>query len=565
MDEQPIDPKVPSQILGVLRKGLSDDPIGQKLLARFRRSAGKNAKDLTDHVNQRLSTDKAFMERLAQDPRLPPEMRANIYGGRVDRLIQIAEAGTVNIFFGMPVWIGLSAVITAVLAVSGLVLTLIPKPLPPMGKGFNVAVAEFVMVDPSGKVSSSEISRQFSESLFNTIENETRSLPAALAIEFRGPKAIGRVADDDAAKAAAARHHTTILIYGSVQRDAQGYYQIEPRFNVTDTTFTYGGEVTGPDYLGQPITGLTLGPDEQFEFNTTLNARSQALQGIVRGLAYFSIRKYESAADEFRDAVNTPHWEPHEGQEVAYLLLGAAKLRVWDLIQNPEPLPEAAEAFNKAYELDHDYVRSYLGLGAVALAQSQILSESRTGIGGVDKDKLMESIHWYSACLNQTEPRQAYIPTKAAYGLGQAYLLGYEFHVIDGSKELAQKYYRQVIEEYQSEQVLDLAWPAAHAHAGLGRLASRESDWATMSDEYRLAIDVLKKMQSAGDPRPSDPLNLWIARFWSNAGFAELQRNDLERAQDYYSRAIEIGSETVSKEEMDKWQENLDLIKKRKS
>jgi TPR repeat protein len=305
---------------------------------------------------------------------------------------------------------------------------------------------------------------------------------------------------------------------------------------------------------------LTLGPKGQFDFNIKLNARSQALQAIVRGLAYFSIHDYDAAADEFRDAVNIPHWEPDEGQEVAYLLLGTAKLRAWDLIQNPEPLLEAAETFNKVYELDRDYVRGYLGLGAVAFAQAQTPNVLNTGIGSVDRDKLIESIKWYSDALDQTQLPQAYIPAKAAFGLGQAYLLGYEFHVIEESKELALQRFQQVIEEYQSKKVSDLAWFAAHAHAGLGRLAGLDGDWPAMSDEYRLAIAILKDMQS-GDPPPSHPLNLWIARFWSYAGFAEVKRNDLKRAQDYYSYAIEVGTETAGKEELVKWQEALDGIK----
>jgi hypothetical protein len=558
LDDQPIDPKLPYLILRVLGKGLSDDPVGQKLLARFRRSARKNAKALTDHLNQRLSTDQAFRERLAQEPGLSPDMRATIYGGRVDRLIQIAEAGTVNIFLGMPIWMGLSAVIIAVIAVGALVLTLIPKPLPPMGNGFNVAVAEFAMLAPNGHTTSSDISRQFSDGLFTTIENETKLLPTALRVELRGPKDVGIVTNDDMARTTAERLNATILIYGRVESDTQGFYRVEPRFYVRDTTFSYGSEVTGPTYLGQPITKLTLNPDGQFNFNTRLNARTQALLNIVQGLAYFSIHRYDIAETKFQDAVNTPNWEAREGQEVAYLLLGTVFLRSWDLIQNPEPLPKAADAFNKAYELNQNYFRSYLGLGAVAVAEARVPNDSRTGIGEVDKDKLIEGINWYAACLNQTQPPQAYIPTKAAFGLGQAYLLSYEFHVIEGSRELALKHFQEVIEKYQTEQIPDLAWFAAHAHAGLGRLAGLDSDWKTMSDEYREAIRILEGMQ------PNLP-KLWIARYWSYVAFAEEKQNHQNMAHDAYERAIEVGSGIVGEEELGAWQDALEQIQKEKS
>jgi tetratricopeptide (TPR) repeat protein len=564
LSKKSIDPKITARLLQVLGQELSDDSAGQDILARFKKAPKTNLQELTDYLKHRLE-DTEFKEKLSAAQELPDELRTSISGGHVERLIQIASANTVNINPGIPLPIGLAAVIVGVIAVTILLISNLPKRTPPMSEnGFNVAVAGFAMIDAKGEASSSEISRQFSDGLFATIENETKQLPPALQIELRGPKDVGIVANDDQASEIADHLKATILIYGRIEKDDQGFYQVEPRFFVKDQrTFSYGSEVTGPEYLGRPITGLTVGPNQQFDFNIKLNARSQALQSIFRGLAYFSIPNYEGAAVEFKDAVNTPHWDPDEGQEVAYLLLGTAKLRAWDLIQNPEPLDEAAEAFNKAYELDPDYVRNYLGLGAVVFAQAQTPNESKTGIGSVDRDKLVESINWYSGGLHQTQPLEAYIPAKAAFGLGQAYLLGFEFRVIEGSKELSLQYFRKVIEEYQTKQAPDLAWFAANAHAGLGRLAGHDEDWATMSDEYRLGAAMLRDMQTGGDPPLSDPLNLWIARFWSNAGFAEVKRNDLGRAQEYYTRAIEISSETVSKEERDQWQETLDLIKKR--
>jgi tetratricopeptide (TPR) repeat protein len=561
LNKRSVDPEIAALLLQVLGKELSDDPVGQDILTRFKKAPKTNVQELTDYLEHRLD-DTEFREKLSAAQELPDEMRTIISGGHIERLIQIASANTVNINPGIPLPVGLAAVVIGVISLTILLISILPPGTPPMSKnGFNVAVAEFAMIDSNGKETSSDISRQFSDGLFTTIENETNQLPAALQVELRGPKDVGIVGNDDSAREIAQDLEATILIYGRVERDDQGFYQVEPRFFVKDqTTFSYGSEVTGPEYLGQPVTGLTLGPDQEFEFNLKLNARSQALGDLFRGLAYFSIHDYKSAAVEFQDAVDIPHWERHEGQEVAYLLLGAAHLRGWDLIQNPGVLAAAADAFNQAYDINPGYVRNYLSLGAVAVAQAQIPNESRTGIGKVDKAKLVEGINWYSAGLDQTQPPQAYIPTKAAFGLGQAYLLGYEFHVIDGSKELSRKYFQQVIDEYQAEKVSDLAWFAAHAHAGLGRLAGLDSNWPTMSDEYRLAIAILKDMQS-GKPPLSDPLNLWIARFWSYAGFAEVKRNDWKQAQDYYSRAIAIGTETVSKKELVKWQNVLDGIK----
>jgi hypothetical protein len=550
-----IDPSIADLLLRVLHDELSDDPAGQNILEQFRKAPKTHSKKFENYLEHRLSADQEFRERLAGAEELPTEIRAIIYGGEVKRIMQIAHVGTLN--QGMPWQVGVTAVVFSVISIGALILSIIPKPLPPMGESFNVAVAEFAMLDSNGHISSSDVSRQFSAGLYTTINNETKLLPTALSVELRGPKDVGVVDGDETARTTAERLNATILIYGRVENDLQGSYQVEPRFFISDLTFSYGSEVTGPEYLGKPITELTLAPDQSFVFNTKLNARTQALQRIVLGLAYFSIRDYESAAKEFQDAVNTPYWNPNEGQEVAYLLLGAARLRPWDLIQNPTTLPKAEDAFKKAYELNQNYVRSYLGLAAVAVADAQLPDPSGTGIGGVNKAKLLEAIKWYSACLNQTEPRQAYIATKAAFGLGQAYLLGYEFRVIEDSKKLALEYFQHVIEKYQTERVPDLAWFAAHAHAGLARLKGLDRDWAAMENEYRLAIGIMEGMQ------PNLP-KLWIARYWSYVAFAEEKQVHIDMAEDAYREAIQIGSGVVSREELDAWRAALDQLTKGK-
>jgi tetratricopeptide (TPR) repeat protein len=241
--------------------------------------------------------------------------------------------------------------------------------------------------------------------------------------------------------------------------------------------------------------------------------------------------------------------------------LGAAQLRAWDLIQNPDVLSDASDTFNMVRRLNPDYPRSYLGLGDVAWAESQILNADGTGIGSINKDKLDEAIQWYKAGLVVEQPAQAYIPVKSAFGLGQAYLLGYEFHVIDNSREPAQQFFQQVIESHQAEKNTgDLVWFAAHAHAGLGRLAALDQDWNTMSEEYRKAVTIWDDSQRIFPN--TKPTNIWIARFWSNAAFAEEKLAHPDKAREYYELAIKIGKGVVGSEELANWQSALDRLKK---
>jgi hypothetical protein len=100
LNDESVDPKFAALLLEVLRKELSDDPAGQDILARFQKAPKENFQALADYLKLRLDDDKAFKERLAGAQKLPAEMRAIVYGGKVERLVQIAEAGTVIIEVG---------------------------------------------------------------------------------------------------------------------------------------------------------------------------------------------------------------------------------------------------------------------------------------------------------------------------------------------------------------------------------------------------------------------------------------------------------------------------------
>ncbi len=100
MNDPSVDPKVATLLLEVLRKEMSDDPAGQDILARYKKAPKEYSEALADHLRRRLGDEKAFRERLAGAKELPAELRTIIYGGHVERLVQIAEAGTVIIHTG---------------------------------------------------------------------------------------------------------------------------------------------------------------------------------------------------------------------------------------------------------------------------------------------------------------------------------------------------------------------------------------------------------------------------------------------------------------------------------
>lgn len=431
----------------------------------------------------------------------------------------------------------------------------VPKEIPPMGSGFNIAVAEFVVLDDTVPPATGA---EFSDWLFNAIEREMEQLPPALSVNTRGPGDTGIVKGEDPetrnrrACALADKHNATILIYGTVT-EVDNDLQIQLEFCVPHGSFDYGSEVAGPEQLGQPIpVDMQLSPEDRFNLNGVLNARTQALRHIVTGLANFYIRRFEEAADHFQDAADIEDW--HQGREVAFLLLGAARLRGYDQITNPEPLAEAEAAFRQAYKMNENYARSYLGLGAVARAQAAVLNETRTGIVAVDADKLREAGDWYTDSLEAAEqPALAYIPVKAAHGLGQVHLLGFEHNVPGWSGQEAERLFDEVIAAYEAEPVPELAWFAAHAHALSGRLAGHRRKWDTMSAENRRAIDMLENLPGT---RPYK----WIARYWSWVGMAEEQAGHMDEAREAYTQAIKVGTGHAGAQEVEKWRRDLERV-----
>ena len=185
----------------------------------------------------------------------------------------------------------------------------------------------------------------------------------------------------------------------------------------------YGDEIRGPDRLGSPVPYQpALGkPAEQLNVNTQLEARFRALQHVVLGLAHYWSAEHDKAATEFQDVIDDSDWDALDGKEVIHLLLGAVQLRQYDsaalLAQRTESLTDARTSFAKAYELNPDYARSYLGLGATALQQALLDPQEQTD--QVDA-KLSEAYGWYTRTLmSQGFPGAAHLDTKAAYGLGQ--------------------------------------------------------------------------------------------------------------------------------------------------
>jgi tetratricopeptide (TPR) repeat protein len=424
--------------------------------------------------------------------------------------------------------------------------------LPPMDGGFNVAVAEFTMLGEDGQATVTELSQDVSRLFFDALEIEVKGMRSASRPRIRGPQDVGPVLGDDpiarnlnAAKVAA-KHNASILVYGVVSDGNHGH-EVSLEFYVPDEAFGYGSEAAGPNRLGQPF---PFTPPLDSDENDKLGARVEGLRSIVSGLLEFSEGRYEQAWADFKWAADISAWLPEEGKEVAWLLMGAAKLRAYDFATAPEQLPLAWAAFDEARDLNPDYARSYLGLGAAVLEEAKIVEGAE--LVGVDESKLIDAEGLYLTSRSASDqPALAYVPAKAAHGLGQVHLLGFEKGLSGWSGQEAWDAFQQVIDNYETaDEPADLAWYAADAHAQMGLLAGHNGDWETMVDECRTAIRILSDL-------PGSSPQKWIARYWSWMAIAQRELGQMDDACHAYEQAIEIGTSTVSDAELQVWRDKL--------
>jgi hypothetical protein len=481
----------------------------------------------------------------------------------VFKVVAISSAG-VSLLLGLALILSLFGNLDQARQPSGLLAGFWPLPpatptiIPPMpDSGFNIAVAQFTTSD---ETVSAQDSRELSDWLFVAIEKTLNQLPPALRVTLRGPAEIGPIEGDTAdtrdsqAAQVAAGHKADLLIYGVIVRQADNFY-VQPAFYVDphQSGFNQGREIIGPNRLGQtvPFTLPLNTPDTLAATNEKLLVRTQVLQHLVNGLAYLYYDYNEEAGLEFRQAAEVPGWQAGEGQEVVYLLQGAARMRAYGPAQSPELLIQAEAAYSRAITINSAYARSYLGLGFIALQQATLTHP-------YDQTHLTKAGAWFEQSLSAADqPALAYVPAKAAFGLGQLHLAGYNEGYSNWSAERATSHFQQVIEAYQAAQSFDLAWYAGPAHIYLGFLAGKtKQDWATMAAEIKTGINILEMMPAA----PQD----WLALYWTWLAMAEENRGKLTTARDAYQQAIQLAEQippsrqrAFTKANLEQWRAEL--------
>ncbi|NDJ55099.1 MAG: tetratricopeptide repeat protein, partial [Chloroflexi bacterium] len=324
----------------------------------------------------------------------------------------------------------------ALIAILGfIVITLIPTavfyfeviqplvtPPDPMTGEWNVAVAVFT---PQGDQPIRNRDAQLIAEVFaGRVENEfaERGENIDLTLQVRGPSEVGRVqgqtAVDRAANAAdlAEQINANVVVYGVVEL-VDGEYQLRPEFYVRIDNSFETEELLGQHAFGSPVQLIgerdSIGP--QLSTNQILSDRSEAFALITRGLSLYFTTAYDDAYSVFQEANRNDLWETTDGREVLYLFQGNAASRA--LL-----IDEAEEAYERALDIEPEYARGYAGLAGVVYLQA--IEDLNIAVSLVDMAGLEESIALYDQALAaEINPPSADVDTKAAFGLGQIYLV----------------------------------------------------------------------------------------------------------------------------------------------
>lgn len=346
-----------------------------------------------------------------------------------------------------------------------------------MTSNFNVAIAEFDVVDQNGSPVDSADGRELAKYLFERLPENFANVPLSLRPEIWPAGYTGKIEGKTPADRQAAAEQRTIainahvLIYGQIVKQAEGG-QFSPEFVVNYKGFADNApEVTGSNLLGKslfvdlpfdPVSANTGG-------NPALEARSNALGLITIGLAYYAFDDYINAQKYFSEAIGLPNWLESDGKELAYLLHGNAISRQASIDKEFTHLPEAQQDYAKAWSITQgSYGRALVGQGGIVYLEALTNPLNPTD-KNVDREKLAEAEKIFNQALAlKNQPASYNIPSKANFSLGQVYQVRGQILGEPGMIAEAIKSYEKVTKAYECSLANAGGTPPAAGTPGAG-------------------------------------------------------------------------------------------------
>ena len=424
-----------------------------------------------------------------------------------------------------------------------------PYPMEATADKFNVVMTPFTRLDAKGRVEIFDREGdKLAQQLFSLFQANVAGLKLGetLKLELRGPQegcALPGATPDERARAAetfAEKVKANIILHGVISDTVDGP-RFLPEFHVAYTGFEQGAEITGPFEMGRAIiVDVPIDPEQFQDPNYAAAIRTRGLSWIVLGLAAYARDDYRAAEQYFRQTAEKAGLLEDEGQQIAYLFLGNAYLRLAEKESNSGLLDDAEANYKKALKLAAETkqpsARPQLGL-ANALYARALGDMKERSIYNVQPALLDQAEEAYKAVLSMEAPPGAQVPLKVAYDLGQIYLLRYR---IFGGEWLpkAEAQFTQIIDAYVSaeknrdEETKTVLQPlAAEAYAGRGTAANWRKDTEGAIALYE---------QAAGIASSRRQVLHYLA-----AGDVSVKSGQIERGRAYYDKAGSIAHDVV--------------------
>lgn len=366
-------------------------------------------------------------------------------------------------------------------------------PAEAMTGDYRVVVSNFVIQD---SVSQSSIEKDLALSSFERIQKSLLETQTNLIIRVWGPEDLekrkiqpvtGKSIEQRAksAEALAALIDADLVIYGSVKADAASWI-VTPEFYIRIRNAYEAQELIGPYMLGSPITVSDYKDlASRLKISSEMSTRVLALSEMIKGLAFYAIRQYSLAQQQFLQAESFNGWKISEGKEILYLFLGNAILR-----EETPDLDLAQVYFQKALDIQPDYSRALLGLSNVKYRKSLIPITKTNDPKNADAALLSEAVKLLtSASQSANQPPLADVPTKIHFELGQCYfMLAYSGHLDSYAPAIAE--FEQVIADYGNGENPRVKERAAEAYARLGLILALSGETDEAVQNYQTAAEM---------------------------------------------------------------------------
>jgi len=237
----------------------------------------------------------------------------------------------------------------------------------------------------------------------------------------------------------------------------------------------------------------------------------------------------EDARNYFQEAEALDGWFKSAGKEVVYLLIGNAYGRQESIEKNGNSLLPAEQAYQTALEINPDYSRAKIGLASISYLRA-LGNPDNPSFESVDEQLLAEAETLFQeASQLENAPESANIPMKAAYGLGQVYLVRYQKGLGQEWIDRAKSEFKKVVVEYENGNQ-QISENASHAYARLGLIAWQEGNFESAVTFYQSAV-------KSASPYYQGFYNATIGDIYQSTGMTEQARaayNEAIRIAEFY-------------------------------